>query len=223
MAPRTVAGRDAVGLSDDELVWLSGVLVENLRLAARDLDAFVHASRTSGCRGNGSSRSMRSASRRARCGAVPTLPLGSSRRRISAGSTSAVNCASSAEQTRERIVLAASERFPRLHRRTAQSFVQVLAVSAAANGLDHHRLGAGEGPVRRAGSRDAALVDAQPVDHPARERDDLVGAQQRFGERRAPVRAVVERAFQESSWPRSAMRRRRRPEADARANRCART
>ena len=39
MAPRSVAGRNAVGLRDDHLVRLSGVFVENLRLAARDLAA----------------------------------------------------------------------------------------------------------------------------------------------------------------------------------------
>jgi hypothetical protein len=47
VTPRTVARGDLIGLRDDELMRLPRVLVEHLRLAARDLDAFVHVVCTS--------------------------------------------------------------------------------------------------------------------------------------------------------------------------------
>ncbi len=47
VAPSAVARGDVVHLRDDELVRLPGILVKNLRLSARDLDAFIHDRRTS--------------------------------------------------------------------------------------------------------------------------------------------------------------------------------
>ena len=101
------------------------------------------------------------------------------------------------KQRRERVRITGCERIVRPHRTLTDHFVQLLAVAAALGGLHEDRFRTGKGPVRAQVLDDAALVDAQPVDDFAREREDLVGAQQRFRENRAAVRAVVERALEE--------------------------
>ena len=96
-------------------------------------------------------------------GASPTCSLGSSRERISAGSTYCEMDSSSAEVASQRVDLAACDRLPRLHRRTPDHFVHLLTIRAGLGGHRHHRFGPGEGTERPQVLRDASLIDSQPA------------------------------------------------------------
>ena len=63
VAARAVAGRDRVERLHDENVRLSRLLVENLRLAARDFEAFVHGVVSASVRGRGKRREFSDACR----------------------------------------------------------------------------------------------------------------------------------------------------------------
>ena len=140
---------------------------------------------------------MRSASTRARCGAVPTCTLGSSSRRISAGSMSEVKSSSSASRRESGL---SSPRPTAAHASIDAS--RSLSCNRwrsppARTASSITACGAGEGRVRAQICRDASLVDAQSLDDRASQRHDLVGAEQRFGQDDAPIRAVVERTLQD--------------------------
>ena len=126
VAARAVAGRNLIGLLDDELMRLARILVEYLRLAARDFDPFVHVTLTSLWRGNSGRRSMRSAkgaraaepcrrgrSDRAAAGSPPDPEMRSARDLRRAGAR--------ADSPRR------GDRFPRLQRRISESLRAELA------------------------------------------------------------------------------------------------
>ena len=201
VAPRAVAGRDAVDRLHDNDVGLARRLVEGLRLAARDLGTFVHGTlpRRRPRRGEGGQSTMRATSVRARSRRVADV-FARIEQRANFGRI---------EQRSQTLVVGeeaarAGCRCPRpsarmrRHRRFAERFVQLLPVAAGLRRLHHHRFGSRERPVGAQILGDAPLVDAQAADDAqARDRRSRRCTEQRFRKNRAAVRAVVERALEE--------------------------
>ena len=98
---------------------------------------------------------------------------------------------------REWVRFTALECGVRGHRVFADRFVELLTVAAVPRRLHQYGFAAGERSVGAQVLGDLALVDAQSLNDLARKREDLVGAQDRFGQDRAPVGTVVERALEE--------------------------
>ncbi len=211
---------DAVLLLHDEHVGLAVELVENLGLAARDFVSFTHRSSSPPDR---RCRECAAASRARALGRVADVaarvePLANFGRIDPARDPLVVG-----EQRRERVRIAAraSASYARiaLSRITSCSSwrspprlaASIRIASVPANGPYVRRFST----MRRSSTRSPSTI-LRASD------DDLVGAQQRFGQDRAAVRAVVERALEQVRrrvLPRDVGVRRA---AAARANRCVR-
>ena len=209
VAARAVAGRNLIGLRDDEL----GGLTRGPRRApwscrerSRFPYSFVpsihwlrHPVRASlpPVAGKVPKPSIRSASSRARAGAVPTCfarieqPANLGRvdqrgqRPISRQAGARAGCPARARALPTIPSMHCESLRAALGGRRPSARASIMTASVPANG-----------PYVRKFCGDPAFVDPQTFDRSPRERDDLVGAEQRFGQNRAPVRAVVERALQ---------------------------
>ena len=112
-------------------------------------------------------------------GREPRMCLRVHQRSSSAGSMYSANAGSAAMRSGNGFFSSRLERFPRPHRHFSQSLVQCLAVRAPPRRGHQDRLRAGERPETAQVPRDAPLVDAQSAHDLVRQRDELVGGQER--------------------------------------------